>query len=353
MGKFIKISWRNLWRNWRRTMIALAAISLGLFFLVFMDGIISGSKTAIYGNLIKLLGGNIQVHAQGYMEKSKRTPLLPISNVDEVIRVAEARPEVIGVASRIITGGFVNNRDINMPVGISGIEPEKEAPVGLIAKNVIAGRYLKADDQDVVLIGKTLADRLGVTLNDRVTLSGRATHEQMRDRTMTVVGIYDVGSADIEKRNVYISLGEAQSLYDLPNQATEIVIAMNSVGEEGPVVDALAAALPADEVASWMDLNPALVDTYALGEQFINIFGLIVLMIAAIGILNLMLMAVFERTREIGLLSALGLKRLQIMGLFLLEGMMIGAVGAVIGCGLGALLVFITGQIGFDLSNDE
>ncbi len=351
MGKFIKISWRNLWRNWRRTMIALAAISLGLLFLVFMDGVITGSRVAIYGNLIKLLGGNIQVHAQGYFEKSKRTPLMPIPDVENVIRTAQSQPQVVGVASRVVTGGFINSRDISMPVKISGIEPEKEAPVGLIAQHVSAGRYLQASDQDNILIGKTLADRLNVNVNDRLSLVGRATHEQMRTRTMTVVGIYDVGSSEIEKADIYITLSEAQSLYDLAGQATEVVIALNSVGNEGPLVDTLSAALPGYEVASWKDLNPALVNTYALGEQVINIFAVIVLAIAGIGILNLMLMAVFERTREIGLLSALGLKRLQIMGLFLMEGMLIGAIGAVIGCGLGALLVTLTGQVGFDLTS--
>lgn len=351
MGKFIKISWRNLWRNWRRTMIATAAIALGLVFLVYLDGVIAGSREAIYGNLIKLLGGNIQVHAQGYFEKQKRMPLLPIPNVDAVVKAAQSRPEVVGVAQRIVTGGFLSNRDISMPVSISGIEPEKEAPVGLIAGNISAGRYLQATDQDEVLIGKTLADRLGVSLGDRVSLVGRATHEQMRTRTMTVVGIYEIGSAETEKRNVYISLSEAQSLYGLEGQATEVVVAMNSVGNEAPVVAALSAALPDVEVASWMDLNPALLNTYALGEQMISIFGVIVLMIAGIGILNLMLMAVFERTREIGLLGALGLKRLQIMGLFLMEGTWIGVIGAVIGCVLGGIAILATIQAGgFDLS---
>jgi len=352
MGKFIKISWRNLWRNWRRTMIATAAIALGLVFLVYLDGVIAGSREAIYGNLIKLLGGNIQVHAQGYFEKQKRMPLLPIPNVDAVVQAARSRPEVVGVAQRIVTGGFLSNRDISMPVSISGIEPEKEAPVGLIADHISAGRYLTASDQDVVLIGKTLADRLGVSVGDRVSLVGRATHEQMRTRTMTVGGVYEIGSAETEKRNVYISLGEAQSLYDLQGQATEVVVALNSVGNEAPTVAALSAALPGVEVASWMDLNPALLNTYALGEQMISIFGVIVLMIAAIGILNLMLMAVFERTREIGLLGALGLKRLQIMGLFLMEGTWIGVIGAVIGCVLGGIAIVATIQLGgFDLSS--
>jgi ABC-type lipoprotein release transport system permease subunit len=350
MNKLIKIAWRNLWRNWRRTAIALIAISLGLFFLVFMDGLISGSQVAIYGNLIKLLGGNVQVHAQGYQQKAKQNPLIPIPNADAVIQAAKSQPGVVGVASRVITGGFAASRDASLPVSISGIEPEKEAPVGLVAAHISAGRYLTSSDEDAILIGKALADRLKVNVGDRINLSGRAPHQQVRSRTMTVVGIYAIGSAETEKATTYINLSEAQALYDLPGQVTEITIAMNSVGNEAPLVAALRAALPTYEVASWEELNPALLDTYALGKQVIDIFGVIVLMIAAIGILNLMLMAVFERTREIGLLGAMGMKRAQILTLFLMEGTMIGLVGAVVGCLLGAALVLTLAHTGLDFT---
>ena len=350
MTKFLKITWRNVWRNWRRTVIALAAISLGLFFLVFMDGIMSGSRVAIYGNLIKMLGGNIQVHAQGYGEKAGRSPLLPIPNPDQVLQAALARPEVTGASSRILTSGFATSRDASLPVVISGIEPEKEAPLSLVADHISEGRYLTADDQDAILIGYTLAERLNIGLNDRISLVGRAPHEQMRTRTMTVVGIYRIGSPETEKRNVYMSLAEAQSLYDLPGQVTEIVVALNSVGNEEPTVSALRSSLSGVEVDSWKDLNPALLNAYALGDKIMGIFGFIVLGIAGIGILNLMLMAVFERTREIGLLSAIGLKRRQILLLFLMEGTLIGVLGGVVGAVLGAVVVTIAGSIGFDLS---
>jgi len=350
MTKFLKITWRNVWRNWRRTVIALAAISLGLFFLVFMDGVMSGSRVAIYGNLIKVLGGNIQVHAQGYGEKAGRSPLLPIPNPDQVLQAALARPEVTGASSRILTSGFATSRDASLPVVISGIEPEKEAPLSLVADHISEGRYLTADDQDAILIGYTLAERLNIGLNDRISLAGRAPHEQIRTRTVTVVGIYRIGSPETEKRNVYMSLAEAQSLYDLPGQVTEIVVALNSVGDEEPTVSALRSSLSGVEVDSWKDLNPALLNAYALGDKIMGIFGFIVLSIAGIGILNLMLMAVFERTREIGLLSAIGLKRRQILLLFLMEGTLIGVLGGVVGAVLGAVVVSIAGSIGFDLS---
>jgi len=350
MGKLVRMAWRNVWRNKRRTLIALVAITLGLVFLAFMDGSIAGFQQAIFGNAVRLQGGNVQVHAPGYREKAKRLPLLPLVDADAVVQAAQVQPQVVAASRRINTGGFVSSREATMPVMTSGIEPELEAPVGLLAQNMARGRYLAADDQDLILIGQAMAAQLKVDVGDRITLLGRATHEQMRRRTMTVVGVYDLGLPEAEKQMVYISLAEAQTLFDLRDQATEVVVALQSVGQEKAVVAALQATLPAYEVASWQELNPEMNQSLQADKQVMGIFGLVVLLIAGVGILNLMLMAVFERTREIGLLAAMGLKRHEILGLFLLEGVLIGLLGSLVGCVLGGLVVVVIGHVGIKLS---
>jgi ABC-type lipoprotein release transport system permease subunit len=189
---------------------------------------------------------------------------------------------------------------------------------------------------------------LGVTVGDRVTVIGRSKQEAMRQRSMTVVGIYDLGMAEAERGMVLITVPEAQALYNLRDQVTEVAITLQQVGQEEAVIPALAAALPGYEVDSWTTLHPEVEETLAMKGAFTTILGLIVLMIASIGVLNLMLMAVFERTREMGVLSALGMKGRQIMWLFLLEGALIGVVGAVIGCAIGYGLVLALGQVGID-----
>jgi putative ABC transport system permease protein len=353
MGKLVRMAWRNVWRNKRRTLIAVVAIGLGLVFLVFMDGSIAGFQQAIFGNAVRLQGGNVQVHAPGYGEKAKRLPLLPLVDAEAVVRAARAQSQVVAASRRISTGGFVSSREATMPVIITGIEPELEAPVGLLAGNISQGRYLTAGDEDLILIGQAMATRLKVAVGDRITLLGRATHEQLRRRTMTVVGIYDLGLPEAEKQMVYISLAEAQTLFGLRDQATEVVVALQSVGQEKAVVAALQAALPAYEVASWQELNPEMNQSLQVDKQVMSIFGMVVLLIAGVGILNLMLMAVFERTREIGLLAAMGLKRHEILGLFLLEGVLIGLLGSLVGGVLGGLVVSAVGQTGIRLSIAE
>lgn len=350
MSKFIKMAWRNMWRNWRRTAIATTAIVLGLILLLFMDALIEGSDQAIFGNAVRLYGGNIQVHAPGFRDKASHLPLLPLENADRIVEMVRSRPQVVAVSKRINTGGMVSSSDGTYPVIITAIEPEGEAPVSLVAENITQGRFLTNDDRDVILMGRGLADLLEVSVGDRVTLLGRRKNETMRQRTMTVIGIYNLGLAEAEKSTVFINLPQAQTLYNLRDQETEVAVSLDKVGQESKLINDLQADLPNYEVDSWKTLRPEIQQTLAVKSAVTAVFGLVVLLIASIGILNLMLMAVFERTREMGMLAALGMKGRQLMGLFLLEGTLIGAVGAVVGCILGSALVWIVGQVGIDFS---
>ena len=189
MGKLLIMAWRNVWRNWRRTVIAGTAIALGLTFILVFDGFLGGMHEALYGNTVKLQGGHVQVHAPGFREKANRLPLLPLADSGAAVQAALTQPEVIAVAQRIETGGMVSSREGTLSVAITGIEPEQEAPVSLVAENVVQGRWLEANDEDALFIGQAMAERLEVTVGDRVTLVGRATHNQMRRRTMTIVGM--------------------------------------------------------------------------------------------------------------------------------------------------------------------
>jgi ABC-type lipoprotein release transport system permease subunit len=257
---------------------------------------------------------------------------------------------VVAASRRINTGGLASSSEGAFAVGITAIEPDVEQAVNLAGQNVIAGRNLAPDDGDEVLIGKGLADAMGVTVGDRITLTGRGLHEQMRRRTMTVVGIYDLGMPDIEKLSVLIPLGEAQSLYDLPGQVTEVAVFLDQVGKEPQLIDELAPALPGYEIQSFTDSYPELQYTLASKGRVMDIFSVIILGIAGIGILNLLLMAVYERTREIGVLGALGLRPRQVSLLFILEGTFIGLVGVVLGVVLGLAFNGLLRAVGLDFT---
>jgi ABC-type lipoprotein release transport system permease subunit len=255
---------------------------------------------------------------------------------------------VLTAARRINTGGLATSREGAFVVGITGIEPEEEMQVNLAAQNVVEGRFLKSEDQDAVFIGRGLADAMDVSVGDRITLLGRAVHDQMRRRTMTVVGIYNLGMPEIEKRTVYISLNEAESLYDLTGASTEVVVFLQKLGEEEIVINDLSQRLSGVEIDTWQTNFPELQQALSTKNAVMNIFSVIIIMIAAVGVINLLLMAVYERQREIGILASLGLRPSQISLLFVLEGTMIGLVGAAVGGILGVSLNGLLRQIGLD-----
>jgi len=347
---YLKLAWRNIWRHRRRTIIVISALGFGIMLMVFYDGMIAGFQDAIYGNAIKVLGGNIRIHAEGFSTSTKSYPLMPLTNDQQIVQAAEDLPQVVSASRRINTGGMATNREGAFAVGITGVEPEIEATTNPIAEQIVEGRYLTADDEDAILIGKGLALMMNLQVNDRFTLVGQTVHNQMRQRTMTVVGIYDFGVPSLEQKTVYISLAEAQTLYELPGQVTEVMISLEKIGQETQVLNALKPIMNGFESQTWAEAFPELQTAMETKNGAMQFFSWIIILIAGIGVLNLLLMAVFERTREIGLLGAMGMKPREIMILFIIEGVMLGLVGVIFGEALGIGLNAIFSVVGFDYS---
>ncbi len=350
MTLYLRLAWRNIWRHKRRTIIIVLAMGFTLGLMMFYDGFMNGFMDVIYGNAVKVLGGNIQVHAVGYRAQANSTPLLPLDDPQAVVDAAEADSQVLAATQRISTGGLITSREGAYAVGITGVQPEKEVTVNIIGQYVTQGRNLTSEDLDSLLIGKGLADAMGVQVGDRVTLVGRTRHEQMRQRTMTIIGIYDLGMPDIEKGTVYMSLGETQALYEV-ERATEVAVFMKHIGKEFAVIKSMQKALPAGyEIEPFQANYPDLASAINTKGGVMNVFSVIIIAIAGVGILNLLLMAVYERTREIGVLGAMGLKPRQISLLFVLEGIMIGLVGVAVGILIGLSFNWGLMQVGVDFS---
>ncbi len=351
MQKYIKLAWRNMWRNWRRSLIATIAIVLSMFLLIFFQAFMDGMDQSIYGNTVRLYGGNVLIHAPGYRERSTRLPMIPVADVDAVLAAVRSQPNVVAASRRINTGGIVSNRDASHAVNITAIEPAIEAPISLAAENLVNGRFLTPEDEDHIVIGKELADHLNVTIGDRISLLGRRKDESMRQRSMTIVGIFDLGLGEAEKGLVFINLPTAQTLYNLRGEVTEVAVILEKLGQEDEIINSVAPQFPNHEVDSIYTLRPEFGEALDIDRVIGLLLGGIMLLMGAIGILNLMLMAIFERTREMGVLAAMGMKGREIMGLFVLEGAFIGFVGAVIGCLFTWLLIAWIGRNGIDFSD--
>jgi ABC-type lipoprotein release transport system permease subunit len=262
-------------------------------------------------------------------------------------------PDVVAANPRLVTGGLAAKRGASHSVVITGVEPSAEEPLSIVAENVNDGRFLLDGEGDAIVIGRGLGDLLGVGVGDDVSILGRGRSESVHQRTMTVVGVYDLGMREAEKGMVFITLPVAQELLRMRDQVTEVAVMLERVGQEDAAVNQLAPALPGDEVDSWVTLRPEIRETLDAKTAYTSFFGIVVVVIAAIGILNVLLMAVFERTREMGVLAALGMRSRQIVSLFVIEGTLIGVVGAVVGCALGALFVGLLGTVGLDFSSAQ
>ena len=348
----LKLAWRNVWRNRRRTLLVVLAMGAMMSFLVMYDGMLVGFESAVYGNAIKLSGGNVQVRAEGYEASYSNNPMLPLGDGLDAVAAAEGLPNVEAALRHANTGGLVSNREGIFPVSIYGIEPEKESTVNPIFQDefLVDGRMLTSTDEDGVFIGQGLADAMQVGVGDRITMSGKSAHEEMRQRTMMVVGIYDINLPSFERQGLYISLREAQRLYDLGENVTEVIIYTETTGKEQPIVDALNASLSDYEITTWKTAIPELSATVEMKNAVMTGFSIVILGIASIGLFNILLMAIYERTQEIGLLGAIGLKPRQISLLFLYEGIMIGLVGAVLGVVMGYAVTSVIGIFGINYS---
>ena len=209
MKLFLRLAWRNIWRHRLRTLSIVLTISLTMTLMFFIDGLYNGMLQDLDINTIKLNGSNIQIYAADFVSTSD-TPLLPVPNDQAVVQTAESLPQVISASRRIETSGLASNKEGAFPVSITGIEPEVEQAVSSIAQRISAGRHLTSDDLDNVYIGKSLAEEMQIGVGDRFTLAGQSTHKQIRSRSMTVVGIYDVGLAIHRKKHgVHVAAGSS------------------------------------------------------------------------------------------------------------------------------------------------
>ncbi len=348
---YMRLAWRNLWRHKRRTLIVVLSIGLTLGLMMMYDGLVAGFQDAIYGNAIKVLGGNIQAHAEGFSAEASGNPLLPIEEPQKLILSLENQPGVEMVSPRIVSGGLVTSRASAYGVQIIGIDPAREAAHSLIASNVKDGRYLHAADQDAALIGRGLADALEIGVGDKLSLAGNALHDQTARRTVRVTGIYDLGMPDMEQGAVYLPLAEAQAMLGLDGKVTEIVVQLDKLGGEKQLAGIWQTRFSGPyEWKTWREAYPELESALGTKTKVMDMFGVIMLLVAGIGVFNLLMMAVFERTREIGVLGALGMRPGSISRLFLLEGLFMGLLGVLAGVVFGVGTNLLLGRVGLDYS---
>lgn len=350
MLRLLPIAIRNLARNRRRTALTLAALALGITAVVGVRGFLNGLQDSLILGVIEGGEGALQVHAKGFMRSLEAAPLSPdIEHPEALLEKIEAVEGVRAAVPRIPFAGMLNVGEDSPFARIVGTDPVRERRVSPRRDDaIVEGRWLKGEGD--LLLGMELADALGARPGQKVALLTNDRDGVMNAIEATLRGRVAAGTQG-EKKLAVIPLHKAQELLRMEGRVTEIAVAVEDVDEVDEVKARLERALGAGfEVHTWRELAPFAEDARGMQDRALAFVVGIFLFIILMGVANTLLMNVMERVREIGTMLAVGARRRQVLALFVAEGATLGALGAVVGCALGAAVVSGLGQVGVRLT---
>jgi ABC-type lipoprotein release transport system permease subunit len=344
----LRIAWRNIWRNTRRSIIVLTSIAVGVVAIVLNDGLSVGMISQIFENQIGSFVSNIQIHEKGFNDNKIIQKLVP--HPDRVEEILRHSPEVTWFSRRVVTFGLLSSALNSSGVTLVGVEHERESKVSTVRSQTTVGRYLSGEKHEIV-IGKRLAEKLNVGLGDKVVAMASTRNGNVGADMFRIVGLFETVSAEFDKSFIFISLANAQEMLELNDGVSEFaVITKNRNGVE-PVKRTMARKLGPDyEVLSYADLLPLMLAQMEIYKESIYIVFIIVGLAMIFGIVNTMTMSVFERIREFGVLMAIGMKNSRVIGMILLEALLLGVLGTMIGIVAASAITLPLSVSGLDLS---
>jgi ABC-type lipoprotein release transport system permease subunit len=344
------MAWRNVWRNRRRSLLTVLAIALGLAFNIFMRAIGDGFHEQMVDNSVRAHIGHLQVHHAGYHDDPSLNKTLP--SPDHVEGALERLPGVRGYSMRVMGDGLASTAENSAGVAIVGIDPVQERTVTTVDRGVVKGEYLENEQERPILIGDRLATNLKADLEDKVVLMVQAADGSMGADLYRVVGIFRSGSPELDRGVAFLLRRDAQSLFSLEGRITEAVVLLASSRQVPAAQQALQATLTDRnlEVLTWYEVEPFLLQFIELDDAFFYIIVVFFFVVISIGILNTIMMSVFERVREFGVMMALGTKPRQIIKLVVQEAFVLGLVGIVIGSSIGVAATLYFASHGMNMS---
>jgi len=347
---YFQLGWRNIWRNPRRTAVIMIAVIIGVWTMIFLGAVTRGMLEDMIENGIATLTGHIQIHQRGYRDDPAIDNSITDPNMVESV-LENLLPPGTRWAKRVRVNAIASNARHSDGLTLVGIDPEQEAKVSFIGRGVTQGRYLAPDEENGIVVGKAMADTFETGVGRKLVLMSQDREGEIASRAFRIVGIFRAEMQATEKQFAFVSLPAAQHMLKLKEGISEVSIILQDQGEAERVAREIKAALPSTyEVDSWRELLPLLAAYLRLFDGFMWLWYLVVFIAMGFGIVNTMLMAVFERIREFGLLKALGMKPWWIIKEVLAESFFLLILGMAIGNTLGLLSVFALSGSGIDLS---
>ncbi len=344
------IAFRNVLRHGKRTLITALVLTVGLGMFIFFDSLLAGMDRMTIDSMADYTESSLKVVTPGYRKEMRTAPLdFGIENPEGAMeRIARAIPEAKAIAPRTAFIGYASNRIDSLPVLGTAVDPGRDAAVFKLAERVAQGRWLAPEGTgNEIVIGKALAADLGLGVGDWLVLSARAADDSLNADEFKIAGILDVPAQEVSQSGAYLSYGAAKALLGEKLPVTAIAVSLPKrasldaeLAESEKAAAAMRREIPGLEAIPIAEAAKDYMAMRAMKAKYSSMIILVVLLIAGVGIVNTVLMSVYARIKEIGVLRAYGMNPRQIRRLFSLEGMMIGAIGSLGGVAFGALLVW-------------
>lgn len=358
------MAWRNIWRNPTRSLVVIAAIAIGIWAAIFMSGFATGMSKSYVNNAIANIVSHIQIHHPNWADNYEVKYSIP--NAAVVLDTLRSDARVQSVSARTLVTGMISSPQGARGVQVKGVVPDDEAVVSNLRDNVVAGDYLTGERRNELLVGRELADNLDLELKDKVVLTFQDLEGEITAGAFRIVGLFDTGNQGFDEGYVFAIRGDLNRLLGTAGEPAaggngdsgqadhavihEMAVMLNDRELSAPYSTELAGEFSGLKVQTYREVSPDL-DLYESQIESISLIYLIVIMLALIfGIINTMLMAVLERVRELGMLMAIGMNRVKVFFMIVLETIALALVGGPAGLLIGYLTILYFGNAGIDLS---
>jgi putative ABC transport system permease protein len=347
---FLKMVWRNVWRNKRRSWIIICAVIVGLAGMLFSLAFTEGMMRQTLVNALGTHVAHLEIHKKGF--ENKKVINLSIEEPQKVIQAVAEEPGVTAYSPRVVSSGLISSSESSSGVSIIGVDPQKEPGVTIIKESVTQGDYLNEEGAYQVLIGQGLAEKLKVGLDDKIVLMAQDLTGDIGSGAYRVKGIFKTASPEFDKYMIYLNLKDSQKLLGLGNRISEVAVLIDTPRDPTAVQKSLLAKLDSEEyeVLSWKEIMPIMVSQIEFFDEMMYVFFLVVCIAMGFGIVNTLLMAIMERIREFGIMMSLGVKPRKIFQMVVAESVLLCFSGLVLGNLFTYLLVLYASRKGFDLS---
>ncbi|NIL95265.1 MAG: FtsX-like permease family protein [Woeseiaceae bacterium] len=328
-----RLAWRNLWRNHRRTLIMLLAITLGTWAMIFMTALMRGMVSQMVSDGISALPGHVQAHHPDYRDDPSIANLIGVSDTELYERFSTAGFRQW--ATRVRVPAVITSEYDSRGVTLIGVDPEREDGMTFVDYDAVEGRFLESSDDKGVVIGRKLATTLNTELGKRIVLMSQDPDNEIADRGFRVVGLFTANVMSFEEQYVFAGKTTTQDMLHIDDQVSELVV----LGDNYRDVEALynkTLELIDDgaEVKRWTEIDRFLGTMLGVMDGFVLVWIIVIFLALSFGLVNTLVMAVFERVREIGLMLALGMRPMNILGQIILESLLLLAIGLALGSAL-------------------